>query len=272
MDRPRRRPSALPIIASVAALLTLVGAGAFIIFAMGDDDSDSIVTPTDLATVPSTTADTTAETTAVETTPAETTTSRRHGGVSGDHARLDDCTSAQPTPPPPSTAPADPAAIPPPPPEPGPVDAPGSPQVLSTIQPSGPTALEVQSSLEIAQRFGDALALEDWDVARQLSPELADNSDADFVQGYASTNRVSLMLVDAIPEGSGYRLLVVSVAVENGGAQTSLFCLEWAVDPVVETVDQRGGNKLATWDGNAQPEAIRNDPAAMQVVNSCSYP
>jgi hypothetical protein len=64
----------------------------------------------------------------------------------------------------------------------------------------------------------------------------------------------------------------VSVAVENGGAQTSLFCLEWAVDPLANTVDQRGGNKLSTWDGNAQPAAIRNDPAAMQVVNSCTFP
>ena len=172
----------------------------------------------------------------------------------------------------PNAPPADVAAVPAPPSEPGPVDAPGSRQVLSEVQPSGPTYNDVMSSFEIAQQFGDALALEDWDVARALSPELAETSDADFLRGYGSTNRVSLMLRDARPEGNGYRLLVVSVAVENGGAQTSLFCLEWAVDPLANTVDQRGGNKLATWDGNAQPEAIRNDPAAMQVVNSCTFP
>ena len=261
--RPLRRPSALPIIASVAAVLALVGAGAFILFAKGDDDPDAIVTPTDTVTVPSTIAEpsTAVETSAVATAvPAESPpdTTPPTAGPSSTVAA--------------STPPPDPAAVPPPPPEPGPVDAPGSPQVLSNVQPSGPTYVDVRSAFEIAQRFGDALALEDWDLARQLSPELDDTSDADFVQGYASTNRVSLMLRDATPEGRAYRLLVVSVAVENGGAQTSLFCLEWAVDPVAGTVDTRGGSKLVTWDGNLQPEAIRNDPAAMQVVNSCTAP
>ena len=230
---------------------------------MGDDDPDSIVTPTDAATVPSTAApgstivETNVATTvaAAETTPGSTPTT---------------------APPAPATTaippPADPAAVPPPPPEPGPVNAPGSPQVLSNVLPSGPVYTDVEASFDVAQRFGDALALEDWAVARQLSPELADNSDADFVRGYGNTNRVSLLLRDARPDGSGYELLVVSVAVENGGAQTSLFCLTWAVDPVTGAVDQRDGSKLVTWDGNAQPEAIRNDPAAMDVVNSCTFP
>jgi hypothetical protein len=246
--RQLRRPSTLPIIASVAAVLALVGAGAFILLATGDDGTDSIVTPTDTASGPST---------AVETSePARVETSAPTVVVPAESQP--DAT--------PSTA------LPPPPPEPGPVDAPGSPQVLANIQPSGPTYAEVQSSFELAQRFGDALALENWELARQLSPALAGNSDDDFIQGYGGTNRVSLMLRDARSEGSGYRLLVVSVAVENGGAQTSVFCLEWAVDPVGGTVDQRDGSKLATWDGNAQPAAIRNDPAAMQVVNSCTFP
>ncbi len=259
---PTRRPSALPIIASVAAVLALVGAGAIILFAMGDDDSDSIVTPT-AATVPSTAAPgpTVVETTVATTVaPAETTP-----GSTATAAPSAPATTA-------TTLPGDPAAVPPPPPEPGPVDAPGSPQVLSNALPSGPDYADVEASFEVAQRFGDALALADWPLARQLSPELAGFSDADFVRGYGNTNRVSLMLRDARPDGPAYELLVVSVAVANGGTQTSLFCLTWAVDPVARTVDQRDGNKLATWDGNAQPEAIRNDPAAMEVVNSCTYP
>ena len=242
--------------------MLLVGAGAFILLATGGDEPDSITTPTDVATLASTTSPTT---TLIATQPT----------VAATVAPAPDTASPSAPPTPtaaPNTLPPDPAAVPPLPPEPGPIDAPGSPQVLANVQPSGATFAEVQASFEIAQEFADALALEDWARARQLSPELADTSDADFVRGYGSTNRVSLMLRDARPDGDLDRLLVVSVAVENGGTRTSLFCLEWAIDPVAVTVDQRGGSKLATWDGNAQPEAVRNDPAAMEIVDSCTYP
>lgn len=262
-----RRASVLPILATVAAVVVLVGAGSFVLSRAGGDDPDSIVTPTDVATLP-TTAPTTTPTTAPVTAPLAVDTTL--AATSEDPP--DTVAPTLPATAPPLSAPPDPAAVPPPPPEPGPVDAPGSPQVLANVQPSGPTYAEVQASFEIAQEFGDALALEDWERARQLSPELAGASDADFVQGYGNTNRVSLILRDARSDGNGYRLLLVSVAVENGGARTSLFCLEWAVDPDARTVDQRGGSKLATWDANAQPEAIRNDPAAMEVVTSCRYP
>lgn len=249
--------SVLPIIVSFIAVLLLVGAGLFIVFGTGDEgDADPLVTssnaPADTAASTSAAVEETSETT-VETTTAATDTTP----------------SVPPTAP--NTGPSDPAAVPPLAPEPGPVNAPGSPQVLTTVQPSGPTYAEVETAFQIAQRFGDALALEDWDLARQLSPELADNSDDDFARGYANTNRVSLILRDARLDEPGYELLVVSVAVENGGDQTSLFCLNWAVDPNASTVDRRGGRKLVTWEGNAQPEAIRNDPAAMDVVNSCTY-
>jgi hypothetical protein len=173
-----------------------------------------------------------------------------------------------------TTVPLDPAVIPPVPPEPGPIDAVGSPQVLATEQPSGLWFFEVEESFRLAQSFGDALALERWAEARLLDQALANTTDADFIAGYGNTNRVSLMLLDARQDGpSVQELLVVSVAVEFDGAQTSLYCLNWAADREANTIDQRGGGLITTWQGvNAQPEAIRNDPSALAAVTMCTWP
>jgi len=255
--------------------------GAFLVLSSGDDDAVASVTTDDItattdavsATPPATDAavatvppaasapvtDAPAVTAAPETTPPATDAS---------------VTTVPPTIGPPTTAPpsTDPAAIPPVPPEPGPINAPGSPQVLANVSPSGLPFTESATAFAIAQELGDALALQDWASARSLSPELAGNSDDDFAVGYANTNRVSLILVDARRSGSQIELLVVSVAVELGGDQTSLYCLQWNVDPDARTVDQDGGSRIARWQANAQPEAIRNDADALATVNQCRWP
>jgi hypothetical protein len=173
-----------------------------------------------------------------------------------------------------TTVPLDPAAIPPAPPEPGPINAPGSPQVLATQQPSGLWFFEVEESFRLAQSFSDALALDRWPEARLIDPGLTKTSDADFIAGYGNTDQVSLMLLDARQNGpTAHELLIVSVAVEFGGSRTSLYCLNWAVNTETNTIDQQGGGLITTWQGvNAQPEAIRDDPAALATVATCTWP
>lgn len=280
-----RKTSVFPIVAAVMVLIALVGVGALLVMRGSDDADDSTsatVPPTEVGsttiaqgtnagvapvatdpapatapdtTVAPTTTETTADTTVPQTTAPSTTTTT---------------TTTSTT----TTTVPDPAAIPPMPPEPGPINAPGSPQVLATRQPSGLWFFEVEESFQLAQDLGNALALEQWPEARLLDPTLANASDADFIAGYGNTNRVSLILLDARQDGpSTQELLVVSVAVEFDGAQTSLYCLNWAANPEANTIGQRGGGLITTWQGvNAQPEAIRNDPAALATVAMCTWP
>ena len=140
---------------------------------------------------------------------------------------------------------------------------PGSPQVLFEPMPSGPSYSMYASSLAIAQQLGDALANDDWNTARRLEPGKGDVSDSRYLAGYDGLDRVSLVLVDVRPEGAGYRLLVVSVANERAGARTTLYCLEWSVDPFANTVVQHNGvvGQIARVDGAVSPEAARLDPA-----------
>jgi hypothetical protein len=275
-----RKTSVIPIVAAVFVLIALIGMGAVLLMRWSDDTGGSTsptVPPTDLGATPIAEG-TSAGVAPAVIDPAPVTTAAPTNTEAPTEATTTSTTAATTTTPTgpvaPTTVPPNPAAIPPVPPEPGPIDAPGSPQVLANKQPSGLWFFEVQESFEIAQSFGDALALERWIDARLLDPDLANTSDADFIAGYGNTNRVSLILLDARQDGpSVQELLVVSVAVEFGGAQTSLYCLNWAANPEANTIDQRGGGRITTWDGvNAQPEAIRNDPAALAALTMCTWP
>lgn len=180
-------------------------------------------------------------------------------------------TTVAPTAPP--TTVFDPTAIGPVPPSP-PLGGPGSPQVLSEPTPSGVPYATYAPSLAIAQQLGNALANDDWATARRLEPSKAGVSDADYRTGYDGLDRVSLVLVDVRPEGAGYRLLVVSVANERAGARTSLYCLEWSVDPVAGTVDQHSGvvGRIARVDRAISPEEARLDPVLDATMrNECVW-
>jgi hypothetical protein len=137
--------------------------------------------------------------------------------------------------------------------------------------PSGPTYVAVQPSFTLAQQLADALALADWASARTLDTSTAAMSDSAFVDGYGGLDRASLLLMDARPVGIGFEMLVVSVAVEFDGTQTSLYCLSWTADPGSGTVDQAGGSKLTTLQGTVSPEAIRNDQVLLSEVSRCTW-
>ncbi|MGI9051766.1 MAG: hypothetical protein ACR2HQ_03810 [Ilumatobacteraceae bacterium] len=98
--------------------------------------------------------------------------------------------------------------------------------VLTDPLPSGVRSAEVDSSLQIAQSVSDALAAGDWATVRRLSPGLGSTTDAEFVDGYGGLDRATQLLVDAERSPGVDRLLLVTIANERAGAQTTLYCVE----------------------------------------------
>jgi hypothetical protein len=171
-------------------------------------------------------------------------------------------TSVAPDPAPGAPVPTVPASTP--------ESGPGSPQVLNDPLPSGVSAQAVAPAFAVAQRLADALAGGQWDNVRAIDVDGRGASDQALEVGYGGLDRASLMLLDATPTADGYRLLVVSVANELGGEQTSLYCLEWSADPDAATVDQHGGSVglVERVPEVLSPEAVRNDPALDEAVRS----
>jgi hypothetical protein len=205
---------------------------------------------------------TSAPVTVFPTVPATTTPAPTAPPVTSPATTAPAATAPVTQPPTPSTSPATSA------PAPVPQSGPGSPQVLNDPLPSGATAQAVGPAFALAQRLADALANEQWDTARSIDVDARGSSDQAFETGYGGLDRASLMLLDAVPEDGGYRLLVVSVANELGGAQTSLYCLEWTANTEDGTVDQHSGTVglLARVSEVISPEAVRNDPALDRTV------
>jgi hypothetical protein len=150
-----------------------------------------------------------------------------------------------------------------------PVAGPGVSQVLRDPMSDGVPFADVSSSFQLAQQLADALAADDWDRARQLEPAKRGFTDAQYA-GYKGLDRASLILVDARPEGDGYRNLVVSVANENNGTRTTLFCLEWSASAATGAVVQHSGvvGKLTTLDGLVSSATVVSDPDLLNLVMS----
>ncbi len=264
-----RRPTRLIAGLGILALVVAVVAITLAVVQRGSDDDRVSTAP---ATPVSTTTATTTRATSVPATSARPRTSTTAATVArppaatvvppSTAARAPASTVTAPTTLP-STAPApqpDPAATPSVPAV-TPLSGPGSPQLLSNPLPSGLTWEKVAPSLAVAQQLADALANDDWDTARRIDTDKANSSDSQYATGYSALDRASLMLLDARPEGRGQRLLVVSVANERAGAQTSLYCLEWSVDAAAGTVHQHGGvvGQVARVASAISPEGVRND-------------
>ena len=144
---------------------------------------------------------------------------------------------------------------------------PGTSQVLQDPLPSGISFAEVDESFALTQQLADALAADDWDLVRRLEPAKAAFPDSAF-GGYRGLDQASLILLDARPQAHGYRHLLVSVANEGNGAQTSLYCLEWSANPESESVVEHGGvvGKLATLDGTISSENVVHDQSLVDLM------
>lgn len=144
----------------------------------------------------------------------------------------------------------------------------GSAGILNDPLPSGLSGPDAAPSLAVAQRLVDALSTEDWGTVRRLDRATSGYSDQNFIDGYRDLDRASLLLVDARQVPDGLRLLFVSVANEFGGAQTSLYCLEWTAKPDADTIQQHGGTVglIARVSSTISPDDVRNDQELMEVI------
>lgn len=243
---PSPHGSKLVLVLVGAGLAMLLAAGVAVLAVRGNDDSSASPVDDDVVAVSTTQLQPPTSTVAPVTDPPTTTT----------------VVATTTTTPSAAAVPTVPAVVP--------LRGPGSPQVLSDPLPSGASYAQVASSFAVAQQLADALALDDWNSARRLEPRRSALSDQQFVDGYTGLDRASLMLVDARAEGAGYRLLVVSVANEKDGSRTSLYCLEWSVDPLAGTVQQQAGavGLVQRVDVAVSPEGVRNDPGLDGAVRS----
>ena len=137
--------------------------------------------------------------------------------------------------------------------------------VLADPLPSGVSSADVGPSLTLTQQFSDALAAGDWESARRLNPSLRALSDAEFEDGYGGLDRATQLLVDAQRTPSGDRLLLVTIANERAGAQTTLYCVESTVS-VDGAVRQTAASVLERYPGTIVVADVTSDPAITELI------
>ncbi len=256
----RDRPSRTRLLIAVVSGAALVVALGLVLVTRSDDGgsgigSNSVATdPTTVVTsAPQMTATTaTSSTTAVDDSPATTVS-------------IPPSTIASMSPPSAVPEPTPAPTVPPPPPP--PPTQPTGTAVLDDPLPSGLPSADVAASLALAQRLGAALAAGDWEAARQLNPALRSLTDAQFESGYGGLDRSAQLLVDARRTDGADRLLVVTIANEHGGAQTSLYCIESTVSAGGE-VRQTSTATLDRYAGTLGIEDVTGDPVIRDLIRA----
>lgn len=143
------------------------------------------------------------------------------------------------------------------------------PHLFNGALRSGLAVSDVWPSFLVAQSLADALGRHDWATANFLQGK--NDSDATYAKGYSEYHGAGLLLLDARPEGNGYRFLVVSVADEtpSTGEQTTLWCLQWSASASANSVkQQRGGHKLQTEPFVIDMVGVKSDPSMNQLIQS----
>lgn len=291
--RPSRTPLLLGLVAGTALVVALVG---LILVSRSDDGGSGIVSNT-LETDP-TTVPTTVPTTAAPTTAASSTTAVADSPAPTASTLPPTIASTSPpsSPPGPNPAPTEPPTatvttadhtvpltVAPPPTTPSTATAstPAPPPttarttgtaILDDRLPSGLPSADVAPALALAQQLGDALAAGDWGVARRLNPGLRSLTDAQLEDGYGGLDRAAQLLVDARRTDDADRLLVVTIANERGGGQTSLYCIESTVSAAGE-VRQTSATTLDRFAGTLGIEDVISDPAITDLIRTqCTLP
>lgn len=231
----------------VAVVLAVVGSTAigWLLFGGSDPTTQAVPATSIDSLVPSVTdsVDTTAAVTVLETTtvapaiapPVETTL---------------------PAPPPPEPAAPSVAAIPAIP-EPQVFSGFGSHQVMSDPLPSGLAVSQVAPAYELAKTLADWIAAGDWASARTVLPnDPMDDGGFDF--RYGPVDKMSLMLINAVPDGGGFILALGVVTNDVAAQQTSVRCFHWYADSVA--VDIQDEAMLDQYDQLFGAEAFRNNP------------
>lgn len=105
--------------------------------------------------------------------------------------------------------------------------------------------------------MADLLAIGDWASARLMLPADA-LDDVAFDLRYGPIDRLSLLLLDARPDGDGFSLVLGAVGNDTVQNRTTVSCLRWYADS--NAVDIFDEIVLNTYEGVLfSPEALRND-------------
>ncbi|MBX3313754.1 MAG: hypothetical protein KF906_05475 [Actinobacteria bacterium] len=105
----------------------------------------------------------------------------------------------------------------------------------TTIAVSNPVPPEVAGSVELVQRWADAVTSRDWSTARAIRPGWQDTPDETLASSYAGLEEVQIVFVSGFDES----LYVASVAHETvkGVDRTNVYCYAITVDTGAGTID-----------------------------------
>lgn len=150
---------------------------------------------------------------------------------------------------------------------------PASPTVAETTTqsevPTSPSIPEVATStasfdvtdeaLEAAQTFVNAVADQQWDIARLVSPEYPPWSDAKYESGFRGFLGATLYVGDSAFVSGAVELWIAEVASEqrNTGLQTTLYCVHWEYSLTVKALDRLHGKTIRTIPGAVDPSTLQ---------------
>ena len=248
MTGPSRRRAIDRWVARVAIVLAIAGSASIItgvVIALRDDGGSTTAASTTAppTTVRPTTTSTSSTTTTTPTTtvPATTTTTPPSSAPAPLPTEPSTTNVAQ-TP----TLPANPQ-----------FSGFGSHQVMSDPLPSGLRFADVAAAWTTATRLADLLPPADWPAARTLLPN-DPYTDEQFTALFGAMERMSLLLLDATPDGNGFVLTLGALSNQPALGTSTVWCMHWYADTLaVDVVDIV---EMNTYPSLFTPEQLRNDP------------
>jgi hypothetical protein len=99
-----------------------------------------------------------------------------------------------------------------------------------------PLTGEGTSAMDVVQSLASALASQQWDQARSIFPLLG--SDSELASAYGALNQSTVVVTSESGNGTSVTLTGAYVAWEtvNGDARTSIYCIQWDVNPALQQV------------------------------------
>lgn len=260
---PTRRQRIDRWVARISIVLAILGSAAIVVTAVvlisGRDDAetDASVPPTVTVapiTIPlaTTTTPPTSTTSTTTTLPPETTTTA-----------APETTPPVATPAPTTTNVADIPAVPV-----NPVySGLGAHQVMSDPLPSGLPYAQVEPAWITAKRLADLFPPQDWATARSILTQQQGVTDQDFAAMFGPIERMSLFLLDAVPQGNGYYLTLGVLTNTPAKSTTAIWCTHWYADTSNAIIN--GVTELHRYPGfDIMPEELRQNQGDVDALRA----
>jgi len=105
--------------------------------------------------------------------------------------------------------------------------------------PTVPLSSQGTNAMEVVQALASALAGHQWDQARTIYRLL--ESDSQLAVDYGALNASTVVITNESDSASSVELTGAYVAWEtvNGTRQTSIYCIDWQVDPALQQVENQ---------------------------------